>query len=103
MLRLLGTDLDGPDTARELFVSVNTVRTTQEQHLSKLGVTYRRVAVRRSEELDLMSRHRDRRSGRAVFYWQDTGPPSGSLSGGGFGLLTAFRSVPDHHTDHHTW
>jgi LuxR family maltose regulon positive regulatory protein len=27
VLRLLGTDLDGPDIARELVVSVNTLRT----------------------------------------------------------------------------
>jgi LuxR family maltose regulon positive regulatory protein len=66
VLRLLGTDLDGPDIARELFVSVNTVRTHTKNIYAKLGVTNRRAAVRRGEELDLMSRHGDRHLGRAV-------------------------------------
>ncbi len=66
VLRLLGSDLDGPDIARELFVSVNTVRTHTKNIYAKLGVTNRRAAVRRGEELDLMSRHRDHRPGRAV-------------------------------------
>jgi LuxR family maltose regulon positive regulatory protein len=66
VLRLLGSDLDGPDIARELFVSVNTVRTHTKNIYAKLGVTNRRAAVRRGEELDLMPRHRDHRPGRAV-------------------------------------
>ncbi|MGY1638928.1 LuxR C-terminal-related transcriptional regulator [Geodermatophilus sp. SYSU D00742] len=57
VLRLLGSDLDGPDIARQLFVSVNTVRTHTKNIYAKLGVTNRRAAVRRGEELDLMSRH----------------------------------------------
>ncbi len=55
VLRLLGTDLDGPDIARQLFVSVNTVRTHTKNIYAKLGVTNRRAAVRRGEELDLLA------------------------------------------------
>jgi len=80
VLRPLGSAVDGPDIARELFVSGNTVRSHTKNVYTKLGMTNRRAAVRRGEELDLMSRHRDRRSGRADV-WQDTGRPSGSLSG----------------------
>jgi LuxR family transcriptional regulator, maltose regulon positive regulatory protein len=58
VLRLLGTDLDGPDIARELVVSLNTVRTHTKNIYAKLGVNSRLAAVRRAEELDLMSRPR---------------------------------------------
>ncbi len=60
VLRLLGTDLDGPDIARELVVSLSTVRTHTKNIYAKLGVNNRRAAVRRAEELDLLSRTRDR-------------------------------------------
>ena len=60
MLRLLATDLDGPDIARELVVSLNTVRSHTKNIYAKLGVNNRRAAVRRAEELDLLSRRRDR-------------------------------------------
>ncbi|HEX7733927.1 MAG TPA: LuxR C-terminal-related transcriptional regulator [Ktedonobacteraceae bacterium] len=53
VLRLLGTDLNGPEMARELVVSLNTVRTHTKNIYSKLGVNNRRAAVRRAEELDL--------------------------------------------------
>src|SRR5215469_5160280 len=53
VLRLLRTDLDGPEMARELIVSLNTVRTHTKNIYSKLGVNNRRAAVRRAEELDL--------------------------------------------------
>ena len=59
VLRLLGTDLDGPDIARELVVSLNTVRTHTKNIYAKLGVNNRRAAVRRARELDL-SRTGDR-------------------------------------------
>ena len=58
VLRLLGTDLDGPDIARELTVSLNTVRTHTKNIYAKLGVNNRRAAVRRAEELHLLSRTR---------------------------------------------
>ena len=60
MLRLLGTDLDGPDIARELVVSLNTVRSHTKNIYAKLGVNDRRAAVRRAAELDLLSRGSDR-------------------------------------------
>jgi LuxR family maltose regulon positive regulatory protein len=60
VIRLLGTDLDGPDIARQLVVSLNTVRTHTKNIYAKLGVSNRRAAVRRAQELDLMSRTRDR-------------------------------------------
>ena len=60
VLRLLGTDLDGPDIARELVVSLSTVRTHTQNIYAKLGVNNRRAAVRRAEELNLFSRTRDR-------------------------------------------
>lgn len=53
VLRLLGTDLSGPDIARELMVSLNTLRTHTKNIYDKLGVNNRRAAVRRAEELDL--------------------------------------------------
>ena len=60
VLRLLGSDLDGPDIARELVVSLSTVRTHTRNIYAKLGVNNRRAAVRRAEELDLLSRTRNR-------------------------------------------
>ncbi|HSK25324.1 MAG TPA: LuxR C-terminal-related transcriptional regulator [Jiangellales bacterium] len=58
VLRLLATDLGGPDIARELVVSLNTVRTHTKNIYTKLGVNNRRSAVRRATELDLLrTRH----------------------------------------------
>lgn len=53
VLRLLRTDLSGPEIARELVVSLNTMRTHTKNIFSKLGVSNRRAAVRRAEELNL--------------------------------------------------
>jgi LuxR family maltose regulon positive regulatory protein len=53
VLRLLRSDLSGPDIARELIVSLNTVRTHTKNIYAKLGVTNRRAAVRRAAELGL--------------------------------------------------
>jgi LuxR family maltose regulon positive regulatory protein len=58
VLRLLGSDLGGPEIARELVVSLNTVRTHTKNIYAKLGVNSRRAAVSRAEELGLMSRAR---------------------------------------------
>ena len=55
VLRLLGTDLDGPEIARELTVSLNTVRTHTSHIYAKLGVNNRRAAVRTAEQLGLLS------------------------------------------------
>ena len=61
VLRLLGGELDGPAIARELMVSLNTVRTHTKNIYAKLAVTNRRAAVRRAAELNLLPRTRSRR------------------------------------------
>jgi LuxR family maltose regulon positive regulatory protein len=53
VLRLLGTELGGPAIARELVVSLSTVRTHTKHIYAKLAVTNRRAAVRRAAELGL--------------------------------------------------
>jgi len=53
VLRLLKSDLSGPDIARELTVSLNTLRTHTKSIYSKLGVNSRREAVRRAADLGL--------------------------------------------------
>jgi LuxR family maltose regulon positive regulatory protein len=54
VLRLLATELSGPEIARQLFVSVNTFRTHTKHIFSKLDVNTRRAAVRRAAELGLV-------------------------------------------------
>ena len=54
VLRLLATELSGPDIARQLFVSVNTLRTHTKHVFTKLDVNTRRAAVRRATELGLL-------------------------------------------------
>ncbi len=56
VLRLLRSELAGPEIARELFVSVNTLRTHTKSIFAKLGVNNRRAAVRAADELGLLSR-----------------------------------------------
>ncbi|MCW2795574.1 LuxR C-terminal-related transcriptional regulator [Nocardioides sp.] len=56
VLRLLASELSGPEIARELVVSLNTVRSHTKSIYAKLGVSSRRTAVRRARELDLLSR-----------------------------------------------
>ena len=56
VLRLLRTDLSGPEIADELAVSLNTLRTHTKNIFEKLGVNSRRAAVRRAEELELFAR-----------------------------------------------
>ena len=56
VLRLLGSDLDGPAIARELVVSLNTVRTHTKHIYNKLGVNNRRAAVNKAHQLELLSR-----------------------------------------------
>ena len=58
MLRLLVSDLGGPDIARTLVLSLNTVRTHTKNIYAKLGVNDRRAAVRRATELDLLRTRR---------------------------------------------
>lgn len=54
VLRLLGGDLAGPEIARHLSVSLNTVRTHTKSIYSKLGTSSRRAAVNRARELHLI-------------------------------------------------
>ncbi len=56
VLRFLRSDLDGPGIARELAVSLATVRTHTQHIYTKLGVNNRRAAVRRAHQLNLFSR-----------------------------------------------
>ncbi|MEO5901852.1 MAG: LuxR C-terminal-related transcriptional regulator [Ilumatobacteraceae bacterium] len=50
VLRLLRSDLSGPEIARELHVSMNTLRTHTKNIYTKLGATSRREATRRAAE-----------------------------------------------------
>jgi LuxR family maltose regulon positive regulatory protein len=50
VLRLLGTELSGPEIARELMVSLSTLRTHTQNIYTKLGVNNRRAAIRRADE-----------------------------------------------------
>lgn len=54
VMRLLATGLSGPDIARELVVSLNTVRTHTKSIYTKLGVQNRRAAVLRAQELQIL-------------------------------------------------
>ncbi|MEL7520122.1 MAG: LuxR C-terminal-related transcriptional regulator, partial [Cyanobacteria bacterium J06553_1] len=54
VLRLLNTELSGPEIARELVVALSTVRTHTKRIYSKLNVTNRRSALKRAAELGLI-------------------------------------------------
>jgi LuxR family maltose regulon positive regulatory protein len=54
VLRLLKTELSGPEIARELVIGLSTVRTYTKSIYSKLNVTNRRAAVKRAAELGLI-------------------------------------------------
>jgi LuxR family transcriptional regulator, maltose regulon positive regulatory protein len=54
VLKLLGTELSGPEIASRLNVSLNTVRTHTKNIYSKLEVSNRRAAIHRAEELGLL-------------------------------------------------
>ncbi len=54
VLQLLATELNGPEIARQLMVSLNTMRTHTKNIYSKLGVNSRRAAVNRARELGLL-------------------------------------------------
>jgi len=53
VLKLLRSELSGPEIAEQLIVSLNTLRTHTKNIFNKLGVNNRRSAIRRAEELDL--------------------------------------------------
>jgi len=54
VLRLLSSELSGPEIAQRLTVSLNTLRTHTKNIYNKLGVNNRRAAVRRAREFDLI-------------------------------------------------
>jgi LuxR family maltose regulon positive regulatory protein len=54
VLRLLNTAMSGPEIARELFVSPNTLRTHTKHIFTKLEVNNRRAAVHRAAEMGLI-------------------------------------------------
>jgi LuxR family maltose regulon positive regulatory protein len=78
VLRLLKTDLSGPEIARELVVSINTVRTHTKNIYAKLGVTSRRAAVLRTAEAERAERGKVARRGS---FWSlgPTDPPTGPV------------------------
>ncbi len=53
VLKLLRSELSGPEIAERLIVSLNTLRTHTKSIFNKLGVNNRRAAVRRAEELEI--------------------------------------------------
>ena len=53
VLRLLASELSGPQIARRLMVSLSTLRTHTQNIYGKLGVNNRQAAVRRAQELGL--------------------------------------------------
>ncbi len=54
LLRLLKTDLSGPEIANQLMIALSTVRTHTKSIYSKLNVNNRRAAVKRAAELGLI-------------------------------------------------
>jgi LuxR family maltose regulon positive regulatory protein len=54
VLRLLATEMSGPEIAGHLYISVNTLRTHTKHIFSKLDVNTRRAAVRRAGDLGLL-------------------------------------------------
>jgi LuxR family maltose regulon positive regulatory protein len=54
VLRLLDSELSGPQIARELYVSHNTLRSHTKHIYSKLEVGTRRAAVRRAHDRGLL-------------------------------------------------
>jgi LuxR family maltose regulon positive regulatory protein len=54
VLKLLRSELSGPEIAQQLIVSLHTLRTHTNNIFKKLGVNNRRAAVRLAEELNLL-------------------------------------------------
>lgn len=54
VLKLLRSDLSGPEIALQLSISINTFRTHTKNIFIKLGVNDRRAAIRRAEELNII-------------------------------------------------
>lgn len=66
VLRLLATDLSGPEIAARLFVSINTLRTHTKHIFSKLDVRTRRAAVSRARERGLLRERSDHPGGHII-------------------------------------
>jgi LuxR family maltose regulon positive regulatory protein len=56
VLRLLPSELSGPDLAAQLFISLNTLRAHTKSIYAKLGVNSRRAAVERAVALRILDR-----------------------------------------------
>ena len=56
VLRLLASELSGPELASHLFISLNTLRAHTKSIYSKLGVNSRRAAVERAVALGILDR-----------------------------------------------
>ena len=54
VLRLLDSELTGPEIARRLYVTLNTLRTHTKRIFTKLDVTTRAAAVRRAHRRGLL-------------------------------------------------
>ena len=54
VLKLLRSELNGPEIAQHLCVSINTFHTHTKKIFIKLSVNNRRAAIRRAEELNLL-------------------------------------------------
>jgi LuxR family transcriptional regulator, maltose regulon positive regulatory protein len=54
VLRLLDSELTGPEIARQLYITLNTLRTHTKRIFTKLDVTTRAAAVRRAHERRLL-------------------------------------------------
>src|SRR5579872_138707 len=54
VLRLLATELSGPEIAGHLYISLNTLRTHTKHIFQKLDVNTRRAAVRRATDLGVL-------------------------------------------------
>ena len=54
VLRLLDTELTGPEIARQLYISLNTLRTHSKRIFTKLDARTRAAAVHRARERGLL-------------------------------------------------
>ncbi len=54
VLRLLASELTGPEIARELYITLNTLRTHTKRIFTKLDAKTRAVAVHRARERGLL-------------------------------------------------
>ena len=69
MLRLLDSDLTGPEISRELYITLNTMRTHTKRIFTKLDVTTRAAAVRHARERGSSLDERADRQSHHVVTW----------------------------------